>query len=57
MKIDELVAKLVEHEKKNFCTLAPPNIYTLNLKTLAQVSKGSWSSQLSYDILWSSCER
>ena len=41
MKIDELVAKLVEHEKKNFCTLAPPNIYTLNLKTLAQVSKGS----------------
>ena len=30
MKIDEMVdvfLKLVEH-KKNFCTLAPPNIYT-----------------------------
>ena len=60
MKIDEMVdvfLKPAEHEKKTFLTLAPPSSYTLNLKTLTKVSKVSWSSQLSYEILWSSFER
>jgi hypothetical protein len=38
-------------------TLAPPSGYALNLKVLIKVSKVSWRSQLSYEILRSSFER
>ena len=38
-------------------TLAPPSSYALNLKALIKVSKVSWRSQLSYEILRSSFER
>ena len=38
-------------------TLAPPSGYALNLKALIKVSKVSWTSQLSYEILRSSFER
>ena len=34
-----------------FLTLAPPSGYALNLKVLIKVSKVSWTSQLSYEIL------
>ena len=40
-----------------FLTLAPPSGYALNLKALTKVSKVSWTSQLSYEILRSSLER
>ena len=40
-----------------FLTLAPPSSYALNLKALIKVSKVSWISQLSYEILRSSFER
>ena len=40
-----------------FLTLAPPSGYALNLKVLIKVSKVSWRSQLSYEILRSSFER
>jgi hypothetical protein len=40
-----------------FLTLAPPSGYTLNLEALIKVSKVSWTSQLSYEILRSSFER
>ena len=38
-------------------TLVPPSGYALNLKALIKVSKVSWTSQLSYEILRSSFER
>ena len=38
-------------------TLAPPSGYALNLKALIKVSKVSWTSQLSYEILSSSYVR
>ena len=40
-----------------FLYLAPPSDYALNLKALIKVSKVSWTSQLSYEILRSSFER
>jgi len=40
-----------------FLTLAPPSRYALNLKALIKLSKVSWTSQLSYEILRSSLER
>ena len=40
-----------------FLTLVPPSGYVLNLKALIKVSKVSWTSQLSYEILRSSLER
>ena len=40
-----------------FLTLAPPSGYALNLKSLINVSKVSWTSQLSYETLRSSLER
>jgi hypothetical protein len=40
-----------------FLSLAPPSSYALNLKALIKVSKVSWTSQLSYEILRSSLER
>ena len=43
--------------KHTFSTLAPPSGYALNLKALIKVSKVSWTSQLSYEILRSSFKR
>ena len=48
--------------KNNFAphallTSVPPSSYALNLKALIKVSKISWTSQLSYEILRSSFER
>ena len=37
-------------------TLAPPSSYTMNLKTLTKVSKVSWTSKVSYEILYYSFE-
>ena len=60
MKIEEMAdvflnsANFASHA---FLTLAPPSGYALNLKALIKVSKVSWTSQLSYWILWFSFER
>ena len=60
MKIEEMAdvflnsANFAPHA---FLTLAPPSGYALNLKVLIKVSKVSWRSQLSYEILRSSFER
>ena len=60
MKIEEMAdvflnsANFAPHA---FLTLAPPSGYALNLKVLIKVSKVSWRSQLSYEILKSSFER
>ena len=60
MKIEEMVdvflnsANFAAHA---FFTLAPPSSYALNLKALIKVSKVSWTSQLSYEMLRSSFER
>ena len=40
-----------------FLTLAPTSGYALNLKALIKVSKVSWTSHLSYEMLRSSFER
>ena len=59
MKIEEMAdvflnsANFAPHALLN---LAPPSGYTLKLKTLIKVSKVSWTSQLSYEILRSSFE-
>ena len=60
MKIEEMAdvfLNLANFVKHTFSTLAPPKGYALNLKPLSKVSKVSWTSQLSYEILRSSCER
>ena len=60
MKIEEMAdvflnsANFASHA---FLTSAPPSGYALNLKALIKVSKVSWTSQLSYEILRSSFER
>ncbi len=60
MKIEEMAdvflnsANFAPHA---FLTLAPPSGYALNLKALIKVSKVSWPSQFSYEILRSSFER
>ena len=60
MKIEEMAdvflnsANFVSHA---FLTLVPPSGYALNLNTLTKVSKVSWTSQFSYEILRSSFER
>ena len=60
MKIEEMAdvflnsANFASHA---FLTLAPPSGYALNLKALIKVSKVSWTSQLSYEILRSLFER
>ena len=60
MKIEEMAdvflnsANFASHA---FLTLAPPSGYALNLKALIKVSKVSWTSQLSYEMLRSSLER
>ena len=41
----------------NLANFAPPSGYALNLKALIKVSKVSWTSQLSYEILRSSLEK
>ena len=48
---------LANFASQAFLTLAPPSGYALNLKALIKVSKVSWISQLSYEILRSSFER
>ena len=60
MKIEEMVDVFLNSAnfaKHTFSTLAPPSGYALNLKALIKVSKVSWTSQLSYEILRSSLER
>ena len=47
-------AKFVKHK---FLNVGPPSSYDLNLKALIKIPKVSWTSQLSYEILWSSFER
>ena len=60
MKIEEMAdiflnsANFASHA---FLNLAPPSRYALNLKALIKVSKVSWTSQLSYEILRSTLER
>ena len=60
MKIEEMAdiflnsANFASHA---FLTSAPPSGYALNLKILIKVSKVSWTSQLSYELLRSSFER
>ena len=60
MKIEEMAdiflnsANFASHA---FLTLAPPSGYALNLKALIKVSKVSWTSQFSYEILKSSLEK
>ena len=60
MKIEEMADvfwNLTNIVKNRILTLAPPRGYALNLRALIKVSKVSWTSQLSYDILRSSFER
>ena len=60
MKIEEMADVFLNSAnfaKHIFLTLAPPSGYALNLKALIKVSKVSWTSQLSYEILRSSFER
>ena len=60
MKIEEMAdiflnsANFASHA---FLTLAPSSGYALNLKALIKVSKVSWTSQFSYEILRSSLKR
>ena len=59
MKIEEMAdvfLNLANFASHAFLTLAPPSGYALNLKALIKVSKVSWTSQLSYEILRSSLE-
>ena len=60
MKIEEMAdifLNLTNFASHAFLTLAPPSGYALNLKILIKVSKVSWTSQLSYELLRSSFER
>ena len=60
MKIEEMAdvfLNSVNFAPHAFLTLAPPSGYALNLKALIRVSKVTWTSQLSYEILRSSLER
>ena len=57
MKIDEMVDVFLNSAnfwQNAFSTLAPPSSYSMNLKTLTKVSKVTWASHLSYEILYSS---
>ena len=59
MKIEEMAdifLNLANFATHVFLNLAPPSRYALNLKALIKVSKVSWTSQLSYEILRSSLE-
>ena len=60
MKIEEMAdvfPNLANFASHAFLTLAPPSGYALNLKALIKVSKVSWTSWLSYEILRSLFER
>ena len=53
-KIEEMASVFLNwanFTKHKFSTLEPPSDYALNLKALIKVSKVSWTSQLSYEIL------
>ena len=52
MRIEEMADVFL-----NSANFAPPSGYALNLKAMIKVSKVSWTSQLSYEILRSSFER
>ena len=57
MKIDEMedvFLNLANFAQQTFFAWMPPSSYTWNLNTLTKVSNVSWSSQLSYKVLWSS---
>ena len=60
MKIEEMAdiflnsANFAPH---SLLTLVQPSGYAFNLKALIKVSKVSWTSQLSYEILKNSPER
>ena len=60
MKIDKMAdfflnsANFAQHA---LLTLVPPSGYTFQPKALIKVTKVSWTSQLSYKILWSLFER
>ena len=54
MKIEEMTAVFLNSANfasHAFLILAPPSRYALNLKSLINVSKVSWTSQLLYEIL------
>ena len=60
MKIEEMAKvflNLAYFAQRTLLNLAPPSGYALNLKALIKVSKISWTSQLSFEILRSSFER
>ena len=60
MKIEEMAdvfLNLANFASHAFFTLVPPRDYALNLNALIKVSKVSWTSQLSYEILRSPLER
>ena len=60
MKIEEMadvVLNSANFASHAFLILAPPSGYALKLKALIKVSKVSWTSQLSYEILRYSFER
>ena len=60
MKIEEMADVILNSANfapHAFLTIAPLNSYALNLKALIKVSKVSWTSQLSYELLRSSFER
>jgi hypothetical protein len=53
----EMLQNHLSTHKNIVLNLAPPSSYNLNLKTLTKVSKVSWTSQRSHEILWSWFER
>ena len=59
MKIDKMAdifLNSANFEQHAPLTLAPPSGYTLYPKALINLSIVSWTSQLSYKIMWSSLE-
>ena len=53
----DVFLNLANFASHTFLTLEPPSSFALNLKALIKVSKVSWTSQVSYEILRSSLER
>ena len=56
-KVQLVFLNAANFTKQNFLNLAPPSRYALNLKALIKLSKVSWTSQLSFEILRSLFER
>ena len=57
VKMSDVFLNLANFEEHSLLTLAPPRGHTLKLKALIMVSKVSWTSHLSYKLLWFSFER